>query len=168
MPDIYQGNELWDFSLVDPDNRRPVDYALRRDQLQAHGPSPAELLTSWENGAIKLFITRALLKCRRDTPGLFAKGDYTPLAVTGERAECCVAFQRKWEGRTLVVIAPRLTARVGSPPLGQAWGNTAIALDVQGGAPLRDIFTGREARIESGALALASALAELPVAVLVS
>ena len=168
VPDIYQGTELWDFSLVDPDNRRPVDYPARRAQLDhlKSAPPPSDLLHSWETGAIKLFITRALLGCRRDAPNLFLSGDYTPLEITGEKAECCIAFTREWEGQFLLVIAPRLTARVGFPPVGEAWGNTAVNFKSPPPAPLRNIFTGRE--VQPGALPLSSALAELPVAVLTS
>ncbi len=139
VPDIYQGNETWDFSLVDPDNRRPVDYSTR--------PS-----------GNKFFVTRTLLNLRREHPDLFAKGDYVPLEVTGRYKECCIAFKREWQGLRLVVLAPRLTARVGSPPLGEAWGDTAVNWN----GALRDIFTGRE--MES--IRLAEVFSEFPFAAL--
>jgi (1->4)-alpha-D-glucan 1-alpha-D-glucosylmutase len=121
-------------------------------------------MNSWESGAIKLFITRTLLKFRRDSPDLFAKGDYVPLEVTGAHKECCIAFKREWEGQLIVVITPRLTARIGFPPLGQLWADTGINWNAEDS--LRDIFTGRELKSEAGIIPLAYALAEFPVAVL--
>jgi (1->4)-alpha-D-glucan 1-alpha-D-glucosylmutase len=144
VPDIYQGNETWDFSLVDPDNRRPVDYEARKNALVSLGDtsSPSELLQNWRDGRIKLFLTQKLLRFRRENFDLFAKGDYTPLPATGIFKESCFAFVRKFENRTLIVIAPRLTAKIGFPPIGDVWQDTALDLpDVKG--KLRDIFTGR-------------------------
>ena len=77
VPDIYQGNEIWDFSLVDPDNRRPVDYAKRKKMLDAlKGATPEELLDNWSDGRIKLFLTHRLLTFRRENPELFRDGSY--------------------------------------------------------------------------------------------
>ena len=85
VPDIYQGTELWDLSLVDPDNRRPVDYDLREkllDELQANPPTPEDLLENWRDGRIKLFVIQHLLRLRRSYPDLFQQGGYTPLIPT--------------------------------------------------------------------------------------
>ena len=129
VPDIYQGNEIWDFSLVDPDNRRPVDYDLRRQMLETlEQATPEELLQNWTDGRIKLFLTHKLLRFRREHQDLFLKGNYVPLGVTGAHAESCVAFAREHEGAWLIVIAPRLSARVGFPPIGDLWQDTAIEL----------------------------------------
>src|ERR1700712_4899087 len=84
VPDIYQGNEIWDFSLVDPDNRRPVDYELRRQMLAGLEQStPEELLQNWADGRIKLKITQSLLQYRQQTPRLFSEGSYVPVEVEG-------------------------------------------------------------------------------------
>ncbi|HSV62029.1 MAG TPA: malto-oligosyltrehalose synthase, partial [Chthoniobacterales bacterium] len=84
VPDIYQGNELWDFSLVDPDNRRPVDYKRRAEMLDSlTGTAPEELLQSWPDGRIKLFLTQRLLRLRRDHAALFQQGKYMPLTASG-------------------------------------------------------------------------------------
>jgi (1->4)-alpha-D-glucan 1-alpha-D-glucosylmutase len=142
VPDFYRGNEMWDFSLVDPDNRRPVDFEHRR-RLLAEMPqaNPAELLAQWRDGRIKLFVIQRLLQYRRDHFDLFARGAYTPVQVKGAFAESIFAFTRSRENSTLLVVAPRLTGRVGFPPVGAAWQDTA--LDFQATGPLRDLFTGR-------------------------
>lgn len=129
VPDIYQGNEIWDYSLVDPDNRRPVDYAKRRQMLAAlDGTEPKELLTQWrDEGRIKLFITRALLRHRREFPQLYSEGSYEPLPVEGQFAEHVIAFQRKYKDQTLVVVVPRFTSKLGlTPPIGPMWGDTRL------------------------------------------
>lgn len=159
VPDIYQGCEMWDFSLVDPDNRRPVDYAARQEALSSlSDASPADLLHNWRDGRIKLFLTQKLLRFRRENFGLFAKGDYAPLAAGGAFAESVFAFARRFENRALIVIAPRLTAKIGFPPIGDAWRDTALEPPFDG-ENLRDIFTGR-----AWSSLLAESLRELPFA----
>lgn len=143
MPDIYQGNEMWNLSLVDPDNRRPVDYEMRRKALAGLAEAaPEELLTNWKDGRIKLFLTHKVLRFRREHFELFAKGDYLPVPASGAFADSVFAYARRFEGRTVLVVAPRLSGRVGFPPIGEVWQDTA--LDFQPGQPLRDLFTGRE------------------------
>jgi (1->4)-alpha-D-glucan 1-alpha-D-glucosylmutase len=169
VPDIYQGNEIWDFSLVDPDNRRPIDYALRRRLLESlSGADPAELLANWQDGRIKLFITRSILRFRLEEPKLFESGTYQPLKTTGRLAECAVAFRREYAGASMLAVVPRLSSKVGFPPVGERWGNTAISLEGAGGA-WRDLFTGRKlkAEAESGELPLSRILEDFPCAVLV-
>nr|MDQ2866791.1 malto-oligosyltrehalose synthase [Verrucomicrobiota bacterium] len=108
VPDLYQGSEIWDFSLVDPDNRRPVDYQHRRNLLTGlQAVSPEDLLANWRDGRIKLFLTQRLLRFRREHAGLFRSGDYVPLTLTGAFADCAIAFAREWEGMRLIVVAPR-------------------------------------------------------------
>jgi len=142
VPDIYQGNEMWDLSLVDPDNRRPVDYEARRQSLAGlSGVSPQALLTHWRDGRIKLFLISKLLQFRRDHFDLFAKGDYLPIQSTGPFAESAFAYARRHENQTLLIIAPRLSSRIGFPPIGDLWQDTA--LDFQPAHPLQDLFTGR-------------------------
>ncbi len=166
VPDIYQGNEIWDFSLVDPDNRRPVDYARRQEMLSCLAQAtPEDLLGNWRDGRIKLFLTQRLLTFRRENPELFRDGNYLSLNVSGEFADCCVAFARAAGGKSTVIFAPRLSLRVGFPPLGEAWRDTVVQLP-EGFGGGRDLFTG--ATIEAGAiLPLAQAMARLPFAVLV-
>jgi (1->4)-alpha-D-glucan 1-alpha-D-glucosylmutase len=143
VPDIYQGNEMWDLSLVDPDNRRPVDYEARRKALAGlAGASPEDLLANWKDGRIKLFLTHKVLQFRREHFDLFAKADYLPVQASGAFAESAFAYARRHEGRTVLVIAPRLSGRVGFPPIGGLWQDTA--LDFQPAQPLRDLFTGRD------------------------
>ena len=167
VPDIYQGNEIWDFSLVDPDNRRPVDYQKRRAMLEAlPNTTPEEMLRTWSDGRIKLFITQRLLRSRRDHADLFLHGSYLPLATTGAHAESCVAFAREHAGAWLIVLVPRISSRVGFPPVGTLWQDTAVALP-EGtiGAAAVDIFTGQELQLNNHALKVAEAMATLPVAV---
>lgn len=169
VPDIYQGNEIWDFSLVDPDNRRPVDYERRRELLRSlEGAAPAELLQQWPDGRIKLFLTQRLLRLRREHPALFQRGAYLPLTVTGAFAENCVAFARESQGQWIAVLVPRLSSRVGFPPVGEKWRDTAVELPdslSRGGA--RDLFTGGELA-RDGAVRLSEAMAVLPFAVYAS
>ncbi len=120
VPDTYQGTELWDFSLVDPDNRRPVDYELRRRMLQelrsaadsAGGGDlrglASELLAAKEDGRIKLYVTHRTLASRRDHPGLFTAGEYLPLAAEGSKAAHLFAFARRDGQAAAIVAVPRL------------------------------------------------------------
>ena len=166
VPDIYQGNETWDFSLVDPDNRRPVDYALRRDMLAGlENAVPAELIQHWPDGRIKMFVAQRLLRFRRDHPELFLHGSYRPLLTSGAHAESCVAFAREHEGQYVVVLAPRLSARVGFPPLADRWQDTAVELpEVVAHGRAVDLFTRRDLRLDGRSLRLGDAMAELPFA----
>lgn len=167
VPDFYQGTELWDFSLVDPDNRRPVDFALReRLAEESERMSWRTLLAEWEDGAIKLRLTRTLLKFRAAQAELFRSGDYQPLEVRGRFAENVIAYARNGDGRRLVVVVPRLTSALGCPPLGLVWDDTAVVMPV-GGARWKDVLTGREL-LADGSVALADLLAELPVAAVVA
>jgi len=164
VPDIYQGNEIWDFSLVDPDNRRPVDYAERKKMLDAlKGADPGELLDNWSDGRIKLFLTHRLLTFRRENPELFRDGSYRPLGLTGEFADCCIAFARELEGKSIVVLAPRLSSRIGFPPIGDMWRDTVVQLP-NGFAMGNELLT-REKIVAAGSLTLARAFARLPLAV---
>jgi (1->4)-alpha-D-glucan 1-alpha-D-glucosylmutase len=164
VPDIYQGNEIWDFSLVDPDNRRAVDYSRRQEMLDSlENAQPHELLEGWPDGRIKLLATSRLLRLRRGHPNLFKHGSYVPLQTTGTFAESCLAFAREHEGKSLVVIVPRLSSRVGFPPTGDKWHDTAVQLapSIMNG---RELFTERDLMHDSQRLALAEALRVLPFA----
>jgi (1->4)-alpha-D-glucan 1-alpha-D-glucosylmutase len=143
VPDIYQGCELWDFSLVDPDNRRPPDYARRRDLL-AHiaASGPAALTGGWEDGREKLFAAHRLLQLRRRHPALFSDGDYIPLPGGDSGDDHLCAFQRQNHGAAMVVAVPRLVYRLHAGGDAPGWGDTRLALPEPG--PWHDVFTGRE------------------------
>jgi (1->4)-alpha-D-glucan 1-alpha-D-glucosylmutase len=182
VPDLYQGNELWDFSLVDPDNRHPVDYRQRRELLarldrEAMQSPIEELLEHPEDGRCKLLLTWRSLQLRRAEPGLFRDGDYRRLRVHGSRAHHVCAFARRHARRTVVVIAPRLYRRLlGDParlPLGSAvWENTLIELpsDAVSRGALHNLMDGAPLQPESHGSAVvipvARALARFPVALL--
>jgi (1->4)-alpha-D-glucan 1-alpha-D-glucosylmutase len=167
VPDFYQGSELWDFSLVDPDNRRPVDYDVRKKGLGAVSGevSPSALVEHWREGRMKMYLIRTLLHFRRQNPALFSAGSYTPLTVRGQLMECVVAFQRESTGGTLLVVAPRLTSRVGFPSLGERWGDTVIEPPVA--RDWVDLLTGNKSRGDAP-LRVAGVLTEFPVAVLLA
>ncbi len=141
IPDFYQGTELWDFSLVDPDNRRPIDYIHRQQllkQLESDEQEAPEdffhtLLSHYTDGRIKLYITQALLNFRRQHHALFQDGDYHPLETLGEKRHHLCAFQRTWKDKTILVVVPRLLHHVISNPeelaLGESvWCDTKIKL----------------------------------------
>lgn len=112
VPDLYQGTELWDDSLVDPDNRRPVDFGRRAALLNVDA-DVASLWRAREDGAVKLAVSRRVLGFRASHPELFSMGEYLPLEATGPRANNIVAFARTDEGTACVVVVPRLTAQLG-------------------------------------------------------
>jgi (1->4)-alpha-D-glucan 1-alpha-D-glucosylmutase len=168
VPDIYQGNEIWDFSLVDPDNRRPVDYGLRRQMLAALGNvQPEALLRNWPDGRIKLFLIQRVLQFRRECLELFQSGRYLPVHAAGIFAECYVGFARELNGRWIAVIAPRLSSRLGFPPIGDKWQDTIV--DLPHHLTLKnasDLFTGNRIRIDDRRLRVGHLLSILPFAVI--
>jgi (1->4)-alpha-D-glucan 1-alpha-D-glucosylmutase len=182
VPDIYQGTELWDQSLVDPDNRRPVDYALRARHLRAlrrRRPGRAlarELLEKKEDGRIKLFLTWKALEFRKEHAALFTRGDYIPLPVEGTAAEHVVAFARRHEDEEVIVAVPRLVAGLSRgelvDPVGKdVWGETRLVLpDAEPGTRYRDVFTEQIVESvwrENGVvLPLAEAFVDLPFVLL--
>ena len=105
VPDLYQGNEFWDFSLVDPDNRRPVDYASRQQALQQPLDLP-DLLANWRDGRIKQALIAQTLNLRAEHAELFRRGTYQALEVVGSQAHRVLAFVREWEGKRAIVIVP--------------------------------------------------------------
>ena len=139
VPDIYQGNELWDLSLVDPDNRRPVEYIRRRALFESFGksgrdPDPplvSRLLETPEDGRLKLFLIWRTLCFRKQWPDVFQQGEYVPLTNQGAKADHLVAFVRSGEGTNVLVVVPRLVARLlddsDVPPIGpNVWEDTEI------------------------------------------
>jgi (1->4)-alpha-D-glucan 1-alpha-D-glucosylmutase len=156
VPDFYQGTEIWDLSLVDPDNRRPVDYGLRRRLLEdlEKGMSPEEILARMDEGLPKLWVIRQGLQLRRRRPEPFGQqGAYEPLSLQGERADHAIAFLR---GGEVAMVVPRLV--IG---LGEDWRDTAVELPA---GRWRNELTGEET--EGGSLRLAELLARFPVALL--
>ncbi len=171
VPDLYQGTEFWDFSLVDPDNRRPVDFEARRRALEA-GEAPAALLASWQDGRIKQAVIGRVLAFRRRAGGLFAEGSYQPLKVEGPRADNVIAFARAHEGRAVVIVGTRLAARlpgVEMVPLVEraAWSGTAILLPrILHNREFADVLGGNSPSTSGGRIAVADALDGCPVGVL--
>jgi (1->4)-alpha-D-glucan 1-alpha-D-glucosylmutase len=165
VPDIYQGGELWDFSLVDPDNRRTVDWQRRRALLHEAGTLAfAELGRDWGDGREKLFIVRRLLELRRHHPDLFAAGEYLPLEVTGgASANHLCAFARR-QGEAMVVTAvPCLIHGLYRGGSAANWDTTELILP--GNQAWRDVLTNREwPRREH--IPVADLLADFPVSVL--
>jgi (1->4)-alpha-D-glucan 1-alpha-D-glucosylmutase len=157
VPDLYQGSELWDLSLVDPDNRRPVDFAHRRELL-------ARIDAGWlppvdDSGAAKLLVVARALRLRRDRPELF--GGYRPLAADGPAARHAVAFQRG-SGR-LVTVATRLPLTLGRS---RGWRDTTLKLPgIAGGIGWIDALTGRA--VPAGTVPLTGLLSRYPMALLV-
>jgi (1->4)-alpha-D-glucan 1-alpha-D-glucosylmutase len=185
-PDSYQGTELWDFSLVDPDNRRPVDYAKRREMLDAlrkrietDGENlcglARELVEARQDGRIKLYVTHRALQCRRDSPGLFADGGYLPLEVEGPRKESAFGFARNKEGKWALVVVPRLMTRLTPTmdvlPTGAVWEETMLRLPQTAyGKRWRNVFTGEvltPSESNSLTLPLTDVFAHFPLALLV-
>jgi (1->4)-alpha-D-glucan 1-alpha-D-glucosylmutase len=172
VPDFYQGSEFWDLSMVDPDNRRPVDFAARARALDAlSGMELAAALARWRDGSLKLFITQRLLALRNRLPDLFREGDYRPLAVAGPAKDHVVAFSRRWQNAEIVVLVCRLVARrlhgdrsALWPDGGSFLAETRIA-DVAS-RPWTDAFSGVATNSCARGLAVAEALSALPVAVL--
>jgi (1->4)-alpha-D-glucan 1-alpha-D-glucosylmutase len=185
VPDFYQGTEFWDLSLVDPDNRRPVDYETRSrlldELLQASAQADRrgfieELMRTRTDGRIKLYVIMTALRYRRDHARLFLDGAYVPLDTFGLQHRHLCAFARTHEDRTVVAVVPRLVATLlpdaDTLPLGTAvWGDTALGLPPgDHGPPYRNLFTGETVApitLEGRPLLLASDLfATFPVALL--
>ncbi|MDX1621573.1 MAG: malto-oligosyltrehalose synthase [Nitriliruptorales bacterium] len=162
VPDIYQGCELWDASLVDPDNRRPVDFDRRRKLLGelTAGMHPPEILARMEEGLPKLWVTRGALAVRSEHPDAFGpRSSYAPLYARGPRQDNVVAFVR---GGETLTIAPRLVISLGGDFVRWDWAGTTMELP---DGTWRDVYTGD--RHEGGQRELARLLADFPVALLV-
>jgi (1->4)-alpha-D-glucan 1-alpha-D-glucosylmutase len=176
VPDVYQGTELWDLSLVDPDNRRPVDFAARARLLRAltrqfeRDPERtlARLTRRPADGRVKLWVLHRALSCRRDQRFTFESGSYVPLEVQGSRAEQVVAFARVADEGAVIALAGRFFTRFGPRPrrpFGEAWEDTCVVLPPElAGCRLRDALSGRELGAAEASLPLARAFEKLPVA----
>ena len=190
VPDFYQGTELWDLSLVDPDNRRPVDYGLRAAMLAElepwldetkPPPSPeqggvARWLANWHDGRIKLFLTACGLRLRKQLPRVFLEGEYIPITAEGARADHVVAFARRLGAAWVVAVVPRLVASLVEfqtilPVRAEVWGETRLHLPREIAATaLRNVFTGEAVALNQGGEAhtilVADVLSVCPVALI--
>jgi (1->4)-alpha-D-glucan 1-alpha-D-glucosylmutase len=188
-PDTYQGTELWDFSLVDPDNRRPVDYSRRQEMLRAlearlaEGGSDRrqlarELIRTKEDGRVKLYVTAQALRCRRDCTGLFSTGEYLPAEADGALPDHVFGFARRQGNDLAVVAVPRLVTRLAAGPDGlplgsKVWRDTRLLLPgLDPRLRWRNVYTGSElsgAEVQGqAALPLAEVFADFPVALLLA
>jgi len=180
VPDVYQGNELWELRLVDPDNRYPVDFAARSHQLESLQERArsghlttlcGELISEYPDGRIKLWTTMRGLNFRQEHAGLFRSGNYIPVSASGDKHDHVVAFARIANGEMAIVVVPRLAytlmrGRV-HPPIGDAWGNTELALPPEAaGTRLLNIFTDEVINVTGRTLLCRNIFAHYPVAVL--
>jgi (1->4)-alpha-D-glucan 1-alpha-D-glucosylmutase len=189
VPDTYQGTELWDFSLVDPDNRRPVDYQRRQQLLRGlqgrvaeAGPDrrelARELARSREDGRIKLYVTWQGLRCLREHPGLFTTGEYLPVTTTGPGQDHVFSFVRRQGDEMALVVVPRLLTRLPESPDGlpldeQVWQDTALVLpEAVAGRRWQNVFTSEEVSSAGGqgevTLPVREVFAHFPVALLLA
>ena len=182
VPDLYQGHETIELSLVDPDNRRPVDYARRRALLaeaQALAAQPGRgaalhsLLEQAADGRAKFWTVWRALQLRREREAMLARAEYLPLEARGERAHHVVAFARRDGAQCVIVVATRLFAslglRAGELPIGTVWGDTVIELPagaLPAGTRLVDVLSGEAHVVDAAGMPLAALLRHLPVAVL--
>ena len=171
VPDLYQGNEYWDFSLVDPDNRQPVDYACRRRTLD-DASTPAELLAHWRDGRIKQALVARVLDCRQAHAELFRRGAYLPLTVQGRHADQVLAFARLGEGQRAIIVAPRLASGLlggATTPLipAQNWDDTRVILPFALSPANSTGLFPSAAVSPSKELMLRAVLAEFPVNLLI-
>lgn len=163
VPDIYQGTDLWDFSLVDPDNRRPVDFAARAKMGDVALP---DLVPRWRDGRIKQALIRRILALRKRAPHLFAEGTYRPVVVEGLARDSVVAFLREAGNEWMLVVVPRLVATLMSKDGGlafrpEAWSGTTLNLGSDCAA--HDVLSGRSINLPSKSAALELLFGEFPL-----
>ncbi len=182
VPDIYQGDELWSFSLVDPDNRRPVDYDARRATLGRletaeieQSGHVADLLRTAEDGRLKMHVMRETLRARRDHPHVFSHGTYRALRATGTEGESVIAFARTHGDDAAITVVPRLVADLigdrTAPTGGTIWGDAKLELPKElAERHWRCALTGRLMTSSSsrGGLNVGEILATIPVALLLA
>jgi len=170
-PDLYQGDEFWNFALVDPDNRKQVDYDSREHAIgelesierRLRGAAPLDVF----DNRVKLFVTQRLLALRKSRIDLFARGSYRELEIRGPRAGHVVAFARSLDQQTSVTIAARLTSELLAARPDEWWQDTSVVVPAECDATtLRAAFTGDDLQLEAGTIRIWTALAKLPGAVL--
>ena len=168
VPDLYQGSELWDLSLVDPDNRRAVDFGRRRDELARLDGAAAdrpqlvrELMQRWRDGRVKLYVTATALRARRSHKGVFDAGRYVPLATTGDHGDRIFAFARAQQRDWVVTVVPRLAARI------EHWGDTAVALPPDAPERWRDALLSSAHAARGRRLPVSELFGGIPAALLI-
>jgi (1->4)-alpha-D-glucan 1-alpha-D-glucosylmutase len=179
VPDFYQGTELWDLSLVDPDNRRPVNYEVRErmlghlDELAAQQGAAAvagEVTRDISDGAVKLWTMAQVLRLRRAEHALFRHGSYVPLHASNAAEQYVIAHARRYEEKTVIVAVPRFACSLMrgevALPLGTAWKDWVLPVPSELHGSHRNIFTGETIAAET-ALPLAQVFGSYPVAVFV-
>ena len=178
VPDFYQGSEMWDLSLVDPDNRRPVDFGRRIGALDELREGSArsmmslceDLMDTIDDGRIKLWTTHRTLAVRAEMPELFRRGEYLPLTADGGMSQHVISFLR-WKGRDCVlVVVPRFACTLmhhrAELPLGKAWGKAELVAGECVGKQFVNVFSGEKLIVpENGGIPLAQIFAHYPVAV---
>ena len=178
VPDLYQGTELWELSMVDPDNRRPVDYPKRTKLLEEIKQNIGsnilhlmyELLAAPEDGRVKLFLTYQVLQTRLAYASVFQKGDYQPLKAKGKYGNHIVTFGRSYGDQTMIAIAPRFLTSIINPgelPLGEVWQDTQIEIPSHLPSSWKNAVTSQTVKTD-GSLSMKEALQHFPVALLVS
>ena len=176
VPDIYQGSETWNFSLTDPDNRRPVDYnelekSLSEIERRKGDPDLAsKLLSKYRDGLVKLYLTNILLIHRRNNRELFLEGSYTPLECGGDHEDNLIAFSREFRGKISITIAPRffsgLVSSDGKIPGPESWGDTYLKIGWRA-SRLVDIITGRQIELgNDNRIGAGNLLNKFPVCIL--
>jgi (1->4)-alpha-D-glucan 1-alpha-D-glucosylmutase len=164
VPDFYRGTDIWDFSLADPDNRRPVEFSSRIQMLgDLQSADLKELLEHWDDGRLKLYVTRKLLNFRRKHADLFLHGEYIPLHVNGAHANHIIAFARHLHDDWCVVAVPRLLAKLSREK--DMWRNTSIEMPDTKATAFVNVLTDRDVSSPASVSAL---FGTLPLAVLTS
>ena len=172
VPDTYQGSELWELSMVDPDNRRPVDFAMRETLLaDLTTRELSDVLKNWQTGAVKQYVIRKTLSCRRDQPHIFGDGEYIPLEAGGKHADNVVAFARHAGMAWIIAVAFRFPARLSKsagPPIGKrSWADTELSFADTAPRRWTNLFTNEDLEVSAaGRVALASILNRFPIALL--
>lgn len=171
VPDVYQGCELWDFSLVDPDNRRPVDFQLR-EKLIDSSLADEHLSKLWENrynGSIKLWLTQQLFKLRQSNSELFLKGEYIPLKIKGAYKENVIAFARRYQNKWLIVAAPLFTAAIckqqSTEPTTINWKDTRLVVPPEAPVTWLSIFSKQKLQAKDE-IAITAIFTGLPIVIL--
>lgn len=176
VPDFYQGSELWEFHLVDPDNRRPVDYSNRQHLLnmlkqkaqEDRGALITHLMETPEDGRIKLYLTSQVLNFRLQNPSLFQEGNYQPIEVKGEKAKHVVPFSRTKNQKQIIVAVGRFYTQLSDSefvlPIGKVWENTVLAFSPYLEGNYQDILSGNAFSVSQGGdISLEQMFAKLPL-----
>jgi (1->4)-alpha-D-glucan 1-alpha-D-glucosylmutase len=171
VADFYQGTELWDLRLVDPDNRGSIDFLRRREMLasiRSEVPPLTDFVAKWDDGRIKMYVSSRGLQFRKHHAALFLKGGYIPLQACGTQRDCVIGFARRYRGDWCLAVVPRLTTRVAKRDDGVMadWGDTRILLPKEAPPRWTQVFNSGETEISQGAVSVSDVLRDFPVALL--